>query len=82
MSFDVVLDNVREQLERGGVLARVRADLRLAVLSVLDERVRQAGGVHLANSVVSALQTDEDGTLCSLHWCAARSVVHCQVTAT
>lgn len=59
-SFDVVVDGVREQLERGGVLARVRADLRLAVLTALDERARR-GGLHLANPVAALLRADDDG---------------------
>ncbi len=53
LPMDALLAAVRSSLESRGVLAKMRADLRLAVFTAIDEK-EKALGVHL-ESIAAAL---------------------------
>jgi len=59
LPLETLVSAVRHTLETKGVLSRLRADLRLAVFSAIDEKERELG-VHLASTVGDALRASPD----------------------
>lgn len=57
--METLLGAVRSSLEAKGVLAKMRADLRLAVFTAIDEKERSLGR-HLHSSAPDLFKRDPD----------------------